>query len=191
MEIIDGFLSDPLEWIGTVGFLVILIVVCSYLNKKGDSVGLFFVNNSLSRLDSSIYTIINDVVFNVGGMSCKIDHIVVSKYGVFVIKTKYLKGYIIGSKKAWQWTTRLNLRKNTIGNPIIENEVAVKYVCDLLGFDEKKVFNIVCLPDLCKIEVIGANELVKYGNLASKIAMHNKVVIDDVDSVVDKIRKIK
>ncbi|WP_339385147.1 nuclease-related domain-containing protein, partial [Vibrio paracholerae] len=34
----------------------------------------------------------------------QIDHIVVSKFGVFVIETKYMKGWIFGSKDQKQWT---------------------------------------------------------------------------------------
>lgn len=191
MELIDIFFNSSLKEIGAIIVFVIIIVICTYLNKKKDTFGDFFAKITLIGLDKSIYTVLNDIVLNIDGMSCKIDHIVVSKYGVFVIKTKYYKGYVIGSKKDVQWLTRFNMRKSYVPNPIMENAVYVKRVCDLLGLDETKVFNIVCVPDVCRIEVRGVKELVKYGGLTSKIMMHNEVVINDVNSVVDKIRKIK
>jgi len=191
MGIIDVFFSNPLEMIGLVGLLVVLIIVCSYTDKNKDRFGGLFVKNILAGLDSSVYKVLNDVVLVVNGNSLKIDHIVVSKYGVFVIKTKYYKGYIIGNRDSIKWSIRQNIKKWYISNPIIENDKVVKSVCNVLSLDKDKVFNIVCVPDICRLEVRDAQELVKYGNLASKIKMYDKILIKDVDSVVAAIERGK
>lgn len=65
----------------------------------------------------------------------------------------------------------------------------MKCVCDLLGIGEDKVFNVVCVPSRAKLKVEHDGELTRYGSLVERIKWHDKVVLDDVDSVVDEIRK--
>ncbi len=47
-------------------------------------------------LDSKQYHIFNNVFIQGKGRATQIDHIVVSKYGVFVIETKERNGWIFG-----------------------------------------------------------------------------------------------
>lgn len=50
------------------------------------------------------YTILNDVVLRTDKGTTQIDHIVVSKYGVFVIETKNYRGEIYGDDNRKEWT---------------------------------------------------------------------------------------
>ena len=50
------------------------------------------------------YLIINDLLFHIEkGRTTQIDHVVVSRYGIFVIETKNYSGYIYGSENAREW----------------------------------------------------------------------------------------
>jgi len=82
---------------------------------------------------SDDYHIMNDVVFQTGESTTQIDHIVVSKYGVFSIETKNYRGDIYGDddrekwtqiivtevryKRKW-WKTYTYVTKNQFYNPI-------------------------------------------------------------------------
>ena len=50
------------------------------------------------------YTIFNDVVFKTNQGTTQIDHIVVSRYGVFAIETKNYRGEIYGDDNRNKWT---------------------------------------------------------------------------------------
>jgi restriction system protein len=50
------------------------------------------------RLDSEIYRSINNVTISTANGTTQIDHIIVSKYGIFVVETKNIKGWIYGDE---------------------------------------------------------------------------------------------
>jgi restriction system protein len=61
-------------------------------------VGEFIVNLSAKfLLDKEKYHLIKNVTLPTEGGSTQIDHIIVSEFGVFVVETKNMKGWIFGS----------------------------------------------------------------------------------------------
>ena len=56
----------------------------------------------------------------------QIDHVVVSKYGVFVIETKNYSGWIFGSEKQKNWTQTIYKKKTRFYNPILQNNTHIK-----------------------------------------------------------------
>ncbi len=83
-------------------------------NYKGKS-GEAHVHNILTHLPQD-YTILDDVVLKTTSGTTQIDHVVVSKYGVFAIETKNYRGEIYGNDNRQQWTqiivTNVTYRKN-------------------------------------------------------------------------------
>lgn len=65
--------------------------------------GEIYVSKVLEEL-SDDYTVLNDVVLQTDKGTTQIDHIVISKYGVFVIETKNYRGEIYGDDKRKEWT---------------------------------------------------------------------------------------
>ena len=62
----------------------------------------------------------------------QIDHIIVSKYGVFVVETKNMKGWIFGSENQKQWTQQIFKHKSKFQNPLHQNYKHVKTLEALL-----------------------------------------------------------
>lgn len=80
------------------------------------------------------YHLMNHITLRVGTGTTQIDHVLVSRYGVFVIETKDYKGWIFGSPNDPQWTQVLHRRKFRFQNPIVQNRRHVKAVEDVLDF---------------------------------------------------------
>ena len=57
------------------------------------------------------YKIFDDVYLDINGCSVQIDHVVVSKYGVFIIETKNIKGWIFGTDKSEYWIKNMYGKK--------------------------------------------------------------------------------
>jgi hypothetical protein len=55
-------------------------------------------------LDSQIYIDLNNVTIPTTNGTTQIDHVIVSRYGIFVVETKNMQGWIFGSEKSPQWT---------------------------------------------------------------------------------------
>ena len=64
----------------------------------------------------------------------EIDHLVLSRFGIFVIEVKNYKGWIFGGEKQPQWTVQNFRSKHSFQNPLHQNykhTEAVKYLLDL------------------------------------------------------------
>ena len=90
--------------------LIILVVVAFVIigavkstpKAKGKS-GEMHVHNVLAQLPEE-YTVLDDVVLQTNSGTTQIDHLVVSKHGVFAIETKNYRGEIYGDDNRQQWT---------------------------------------------------------------------------------------
>lgn len=80
--------------------------------------GEYKVKSRLKWLNGKNYKILNNVLIQKGSYSSQIDHIVVSNYGIFVIETKYFKGWIFGHEKSEKWTHTLFKYKYQFRNPV-------------------------------------------------------------------------
>lgn len=103
------------------------------------------VSLSLKLLPKSTYQVFNDVTIEVLDGTTQIDHIVVSRFGVFVIETKCFAGKIYGRPGDRNWTQYFSKRsKFQFQNPIHQNYRHIKCLTELTGFDEAFHRSIVC-----------------------------------------------
>lgn len=128
-----------------IGFLL-CAVASVYLrlpSVKGRA-GEARVNNSLRRhLDESDYVILNDLTLPYEKGTTQIDHIILSRFGVFVVETKNMSGWIFGSERQARWTQTLPKHKSQFQNPLRQNYLHVKVIQELLDLDQKQIFNVV------------------------------------------------
>jgi len=88
------------------------------------------------RLDSQIYRSIKNVTIPTANGTTQIDHVIVSKYGIFVVETKNIKGWIYGDEKQAQWTQVLYGKKCHFQNPLRQNYRHTKALSEFLGIVE-------------------------------------------------------
>ena len=65
--------------------------------------GEVHVHNILAQLPKG-YTVLDDIVLKTNNGTTQIDHVVVSKYGVFAIETKNYRGEVYGNDDRQEWT---------------------------------------------------------------------------------------
>jgi hypothetical protein len=97
------------------------------------------------------YHLLNHVTLRLKDGTTQVDHILVSRFGVFVIETKDYKGWIFAGAKDRNWTQVLYRAKFRFQNPIRQNYRHVCAVRELLEFLE---------PDLVHPVVVFAGEAV-------------------------------
>lgn len=61
------------------------------------------VSSYLADLECEEYQVFNDLLLRNGNYTTQIDHIILSRYGVFVIETKNVHGKVYGSGNAEFW----------------------------------------------------------------------------------------
>lgn len=131
--------------------LIVIIVIIGFVgyfylrspSVKGQ-IGEFRVDTRLrSKLDKNRYIIFTDLTLPFHGGTTQIDHIVVSIYGIFVIETKNMKGWIFGGAKQPRWTVVLHRHKSQFQNPLRQNYKHIKVIQELLGLKICQLHNVV------------------------------------------------
>lgn len=93
------------------------------------------VRNAIqSNLTSPDYHLLNNVTLRLEDGTTQIDHILVSRFGVFVIETKNYRGWIFASAQHATWTQVLFRAKFRFQNPIFQNLRHVRAVQARLDF---------------------------------------------------------
>ncbi len=80
------------------------------------------------------YHLMNHVTLPLKDGTTQVDHILVSRFGVFVIETKHYKGWLFAGAKQANWTQVLFKRRFKFQNPILQNSGHVRAVKSLLDF---------------------------------------------------------
>jgi hypothetical protein len=80
------------------------------------------------------YHLMNHVTLQLDDGTTQVDHILVSRFGVFVIETKHYKGWIFANANQANWTQVLFRHKFRFQNPILQNLRHVRAVQRLLDF---------------------------------------------------------
>ncbi len=123
--------------------VIIILVIARTPWFKG-KLGEFIVNVSAQFfLDKKQYRLIKNVTLPTEDGTTQIDHMIVSPYGVFVIETKNMKGWIYGNKNAPYWTQKIFKYSNKFQNPIHQNYKHVKTLEQLLGLNDEQIHSLI------------------------------------------------
>lgn len=103
------------------------------VRKKGAQGEAMVARGELLTLPPSRYTRLNDVTLRARGGTTQIDHVFVSRFGVFVIETKNMSGRIYGRPDERFWTQYFPSRSFAFPNPLRQNDYHVEAVEKVLG----------------------------------------------------------
>ena len=123
--------------------LIIIIGVMKTAWFKG-IVGEFVVNIFIKLLlDNDKYHLIKNVTLPTDDGSTQIDHLIISEFGIFVIETKNMKGWIFGSEHQKQWTQKIFKHSSKFQNPLHQNYKHVKVLSSCLNVNENTLFSVI------------------------------------------------
>lgn len=132
--------------VNTLWYLIPVSILAAILKSawfKGVA-GEFIVNVSAGLfLDKETYHLVKNVTLPTEEGSTQVDHIIVSKYGIFVVETKNIKGWIFGSPNQKTWTQQIYKHKNKFQNPLHQNYKHTRVLENLLGLNGNQVFSVV------------------------------------------------
>lgn len=166
---------------------IILWVLIKLFSKKiVGMAGEHWVKKELKKL-SKDYLIINDVMLIVNNKSFQIDHLVISKYGIFVIETKQYNGYLIGNDYDKKWIFKSGKRIYYINNPIHQNYGHIECLKEVLNLDdESKFISIVCISSNAVVKV-KSDKVVTICDLIEKINSYEDEVLQNYEEIYSKV----
>ena len=95
------------------------------------------------KLPADVYVPIHNVTLPTPDGTTQIDHIFVSEFGVFVVETKNMKGWIFGGENQAQWTQQIYKVKNKFQNPLRQNYKHVKTLESALEIPPEAIISII------------------------------------------------
>ncbi len=127
-----------------LGVILFFSVLFKQPSVKG-ALGEFLVSCFLNLgLDKDKYKILNNVVVPDGnGGTTQIDHIVVSVFGIFVIETKNMRGWIFGDRNSEKWMQQIFRTKNRFQNPFRQNYKHIVCLAEILGMPREIFTHVI------------------------------------------------
>ena len=123
--------------------LFILPVVLKSAWFKG-MLGEILVNFLLTKLlPKEQYTLIKNITLPTDDGTTQIDHIVVSGFGLFVIETKNMKGWIFGNANQKLWTQKIFKYTGKFQNPLHQNYKHTQTLASCLAIPNEFIYSAV------------------------------------------------
>ncbi len=99
-----------MEYIFTLSITALIFGIAGFIigrKKQGwtENIGEYYVRKYLlTTFPEAEYHLMNNITLPFKDGTTQIDHILVSRYGIFVIETKHYKGWIFGDENSKNWT---------------------------------------------------------------------------------------
>jgi restriction system protein len=180
--LIRGLLAQILPILILFGLLSILIaafkafLLPSLKGRLGEASINFWVKR---LLDQTAYHLIPNVTLPTPDGTTQIDHIIVSRYGIFVIETKTYKGWIYGNERDPQWTQVIYRRKERFQNPLRQNYKHTKTLSDLTGLPHGYFKSMVVFVGDSKFKTEMPTNVVHIRDFIRHIKSHETPIIKD------------
>lgn len=132
----------------------------------------------LSHFGAPDYHLMNHVTVRIDDGTTQVDHILVSRFGVFVVETKDFKGWIFANEADPTWTQALFRRKFTFQNPILQNRKHVRAIQKHLDFlPAEAVKSVVVFSGDAEFKTAIPDGVITIGQLASYVAHQTEEVM--------------
>lgn len=127
-------------------WVIPLILLITYLGSprfKG-TMGEARVGRLLATmLERNRYTVLNSLTLPRNGGTVQIDHVVISKFGIFVIDTVFMRGWISGAEFQDRWKQHRLKRFTRFQNPLHLNQLKLQALARLLQLPESRFYSVV------------------------------------------------
>ena len=178
-------ISPPIPWPLIIIAVVIAVVVAVMKSSafKG-MLGEFLVNLGMKLfLDKQKYHLVKNVTLPTEDGTTQIDHVIVSRYGIFVIETKNRSGSISGGERQPEWTQSFGKQnKFKFQNPLHQNCKHTKTLAGILGVPHEKIKSIVLFVGSAKLRA-GMPENVMTGGVVGYIKGFKEELFSEEDVV--------
>lgn len=150
--------------------LIIYFIYSKYKKTIKGKIGELKMSSFLKRQEGILY---NDLCFKtLKGKTCQIDHVLISKKGIFVIETKNFSGSINASEYKEEWNHFIGSQKNKVYSPFLQNENHIKKLKEILG--DLMYFNyVVFVNPFFKINT-ESKKILKFGKFKKQFKKQYK-----------------
>lgn len=138
-------------------------------------------------LDKSIYHAVHNVTLETPDGTTQIDHIFISKYGVFVLETKNYTGWIFGGENQPTWTQKIYKTTNKFQNPLRQNYKHLKALEAALDIPFEHLKSVIVFIGGSTFKTEMPANVTYAGGYIDYIKSFTQIVLDD--SKVEELLK--
>ena len=132
-------------------------ILKGWLGEKAAQFGMWM------GLNGEVYRRIHNLVLPSQGGTTQIDHVLVSVYGIFVVETKNMQGWIFGDEHSSHWTQSIYGKKSRFQNPLRQNYRHVRAVAEFLGIPDNVIHPVVFFIGDCEIKTSVPRNVLTHG----------------------------
>lgn len=187
----DLYIFSP---VGLVTIFIIAILSTTLINYRKNQKGAELIER-LKQLDNNTYRLISNVNFKSSDL--KIDHIVLSTYGVFIIQRYHFTGVLSGTRSDQTWTLNHKNKQRNINNPLKLLETKISEFSKELNIKPKYIIPIIAYSNATKLEVepklLNDFTLVNDNQIIESIHFHKtpKIAKTIIAEMVEKLHALK
>ena len=176
-------------------WFLIPLAILAWLAKSAwfkGVIGEALVNLSAKfLLNKEEYHLVKNVTLPTDDGTTQIDHIIVSKYGIFVVETKNMKGWIFGKPNQRMWTQKIYKSSHKFQNPLHQNYKHTKTLQSCLIIDEDKLFSVIVFVGNSTFKTEMPDNVTYGGGYARFIKSKKDVVLtdDEVKIILSQIQQ--
>ena len=143
-------------------------------------------------LDKKLYRRFHDVIVPTSNGTTQVDHLLISPFGLFVIETKNMKGWIFGAENQAKWTQSLYGNKYTFQNPLRQNYRHTQCLAEHLDLDSTVLHSIVFFIGECTFKTVMPSNVLRTG-LSGYIKGFQKKLLSDaeIQRILDTVGILK
>lgn len=157
-----------------------------WLGEKATQFGMW------RGLDGQVYRRLHDVIIPAKGGTTQIDHVLVSIYGVFVVETKNMDGWIFGDEKAPKWTQCIYGKKYPFQNPLHQNYRHTQALAEYLGWPPEIFHSVVFFIGDCEFKTPMPANVLERGVCRYIQSFTREVLsLDEVDGILLHLHRAK
>lgn len=190
IELIQDSMDEPLlSWL-VLAFIIIVLGVLRSAWFKGAFGELRVRATTALRLKSGTYRSLHNLTLPTPDGTTQIDHLIVSKFGIFVIETKNLRGWIFGDERSRKWTQVIYANKYQFLNPLRQNYKHVKAVQKLLGLKRRCLHSVVVFVGPSRFKTTMPPNVMQRRRLVRYVRSKTDILLSD-KQVEDSVRKLR
>ena len=142
----------------------------------------------LKQLDKESYTVIHDLYIPRpdGKGTTQLDHVVVSRFGIFVIETKNYDHWIFGSAKQKQWTQKIFKKSYKFQNPLHQNDLHLNALEKFLNIEKSNFHSIVFFIGSCTFKTEMPSNVMNKGLLSYIKSFQQELLSPDLVHSINK-----
>lgn len=181
----SGFIT-PLLWLlplFLLGAILKLPVVKGWFGER------LVIRRGEKTLPAAIYRPFHDVTLQDADGTTQVDHIYVSIFGIFVVETKQMTGWIFGREHDSQWTQTIFKKKAKFQNPLLQNMRHTKALEALLRLPPSRFHSLVVFSGDAKLKSDTPDSVCMLNDFDSHIRSFKEPVLsrEDVEEICKKI----